>query len=103
MPKIIIENENDRVFTPKHGVPTIRLGDGGTVICDVVDLDGVSGICFFDGLENRGVGGDHSELSGQQIDKLGAYLQILTDNPASIDVMIDKLQRAKAALSNSPE
>lgn len=97
--KILIEDENDRVYTPEHGVPTIQLGDGGTVISDVVGEDGFCGICFFDGLENRGVGGDHTEdLAGKKVDEIGAYFQIVTKNPASIDVMINKLERAKEAL-----
>jgi len=99
MIKIIIEGENDRVYTPDYGVPTIQLGDGGTTISDVIGEDGFHGICFSEAVENTGVGADHTDqIGGMKVDELGAYLQILTKNPASIDVMIDKLQRAKAAL-----
>lgn len=97
--KIIIEDENDRVYTPDYGVPTIQLGDGGTTISDVIGEDGFHGICFSEAVENDGVGADRTEqIGGMKVDEAGAYLQILTKNPASIDVMIDKLQRAKAAL-----
>ena len=42
---------------------------------------------------------DHTEqVGGKRVDEIGAYLQILTKNPESIDVLIDKLQRAKVAL-----
>lgn len=96
---IIIEDENERVYTPEYGVPTIQLGDGGTIISDVIGTDGFHGICFTEAKENLGVGGDQSEqVGGKTVDEIGAYFQILTDNPASLDVLIDKCQRAKAAL-----
>lgn len=102
--KIIIENENDRVYVPEYGVPTIQLGDGGTDISDVIGDDGFHGICFSEAVENTGVGADHAdELGGKRVHEIGAYLQILTNNPASLDVLIDKCQRAKAALESDAE
>lgn len=100
--KIIIEDQNDRVYTPEYGVPTIQLGDGGTTISDVHGEDGFHGVCFSEADINDGVGADRTDqIGGMKVDELGAYFQILTDNPASLDVLIDKCQRAKAALLNT--
>lgn len=100
--KILIENENERVYTPEYGVPTIQLGDGGTTVSDVSGDGGFHGICFSEAVENTGVGADHTDqVGGKRVHEMGAYFQILTTNPASLDVVIDKLQRAKAALEES--
>jgi len=97
--KIVIESESEQVYTPEYGVPTIQLGDGETVISDVHGEDGFHGICFSEAEVNLGVGGDQTENVGsKKVDEVGAYFQILTTNPASLDVIIDKCQRAKAAL-----
>ena len=97
--KIVIENENEQVYTPEYGVPTIQLGDGETVISDVIGEDGFCGVCFSEAKVNLGVGGDQAENVGhKKVDEIGAYFQILTTNPNSLDVLIDKCQRAKAEL-----
>jgi len=97
--KIIIEKPNDRVYIAIYGTPTIQLGDGATTISDVIGVDGFNGVCFSEAIVNDGVGADRTELlGGKSVTQIGAYLQILTRNPASIDVLIDKLERAKAAL-----
>ena len=97
--KIIIESESEQVYTPEYGVPTIQLGNGQTVISDVIGDDGFCGVCFSEAEINLGVGGDQTENVGnKQVDEIGAYLQILTTNPDSLDVLIDKCQRAKVAL-----
>lgn len=96
--KIVIENESEQVYSPEYGVPTIQLGDGATVISDVAG-DGFCGICFSEAEINLGVGGDQTENVGnKKVDEMGAYFQIVTANPASLDVLIDKCERAKAAL-----
>lgn len=97
--KIVIENESEQVYLPECGVPTIQLGDGATIISDVAGEDGFCGICFSEAKINLGVGGDQTENVGNKtVDEVGAYFQILTTNPDSLDVLIDKCQRAKAAL-----
>lgn len=95
--------ENENFYLPDYGVPTIQLGDGGTIVSDVIGDDGFHGICFTEAEVNKGVGGDQSEqVGGKKVDDIGAYFQILTDNPASLNVLIDQCQRAKAALE-APE
>ncbi|MFT6550485.1 MAG: hypothetical protein ACJA1I_000513 [Zhongshania marina] len=97
--KIVIENESEQVYLPEYNVPTIQLGDGATVISDVICKDGFCGVCFSEAETNLGVGGDQAENVGnKKVDEIGAYIQILTKNPASLDVLIDKCQRAKAEL-----
>jgi len=97
--KIQIIDESEQVYTPDYGVPTIHLGDGATSICDVHTDEGLHGICFVEATENNGVGADRTpELKGKKVDDIGAYLQIITDNPESINVLIDKLYKAKAAI-----
>jgi len=99
---IVINEPNDRVYIPDYGVPTIQLGDGWTTISDVHGGDGFHGICFSESEVNDGVGADRSDaVGGRTVDEIGAYFQILTKNPASIDVVIDKLLRAKKALIES--
>jgi len=99
-----IKNENERCYTPKYGVPTIQLGDGGTTISDVIGADGFHGVCFSESITNGDVGEDRTDqIGGLKVDEAGTYLQIITKNPASIDVLIDKLQRAKAALLSEDE
>ena len=103
MPKILIEVQDSNVYTPEYGVPTIQLGDGATIISDVIGEDGLHGICFTKAEINKGVGGDQADqVGGRKVDEIGAYIQVLTNNPASFDVLIDKCQRAKAALLAKP-
>jgi hypothetical protein len=100
--KIEIKNGNERVYMADYGTPTIQLGDGGTTISDVHSDDGFHGVCFSECNVNDGVGADRSEdVGGKTVDEIGAYLQIITTNPASIDVLINKLKLAKKALISS--
>jgi hypothetical protein len=99
--KIIIENGNDRVYMADYGVPTIQLGDGGTTISEVIGADGFHGICFSESVENNGVGADMTQhIGGKKVDEAGVYLQILTTNPASLQVLIDKCILARDALKH---
>lgn len=100
--KIIIENPSSRVYTADYGIPTIQLGDGGTIILDIIGNDAFHGIGFIDEDNNDHVGKSHTErFASKPVDEIGMYLQILTDNPASLDILIDKCQRAKQALIDS--
>lgn len=97
--KIQIIDETAQVYTAEYGVPTIHLGDGETSICDIHSDEGFHGIAFVEAEVNNGVGADRSpELKGKKVDEIGAYLQIITDNPESINVLIDQLYKAKAAI-----
>lgn len=100
--KIIIQDESDQVYVPDYGVPTIQLGDGFTTISDVHGEDGFHGICFSEAITNDGVGADRTDqVGGGTVDTIDAYFQILTKNPASLQVLIDKLELAKDALTTS--
>jgi len=103
-PSLLIGTSSDQVFMATYGVPTIQLGDGETVISDVTTDEGFCGICFSQAEVNLGVGGDQTEnVGGRKVDEIGAYLQILTKNPASLDVLIKQCQKAKAALLSKAE
>lgn len=99
--ELIIKNQNKRVYISDYGVPTIQLGDGGTTISDIAAEDGFHGICFSEAVENNGVGADMTDqIGGMKVDEIGAYLQILTKNPESLQILIDKCILARDALIN---
>lgn len=95
---ITIDKETDRLYMPDYGVATLELGDGGTLISDVESKDGFFGICFAEASDVKGVGDEHQNNPGDTVVEHGAYLQILTKNPKSLDVLIEAAQRAKADL-----
>jgi hypothetical protein len=100
--EIEIKNGNDRVYVTEYGTATILLGDGGTTICDVTCDDGLRGVCFSEAVENNGVGADRADqVGGRRVDEISAYLQILTKNPDSFDVLIDKLILARNELEEA--
>lgn len=98
--RIIVVNENTRLYTPEYGVPTLQLGDGGTAVSDIHTDEGLHGVCFSESPRNEGVGFDFTpEHGGKRTTDVEAYFQILTDNQESIDVLIDKLEKAKLAIA----
>ena len=74
-------------------VKAIELGDGSTSIMDV-NLDGMgrAGIAFKK-KESGTVGGD-SGHDGKMLDEVNPDLIIITDNVGSLEVLLDKVQRA---------
>jgi hypothetical protein len=90
-------------ITTKNDIQTIELGDGNTVIGDWYSNDGskMVGVCFTEAVRrDLPVGEDHSELTGYVGKDLNPFFQIITSNPASIQVLIDKLELAKDALES---
>ena len=75
-----------------NGIQTLVLGDGSTIIGCLGHPD-YSGVCFSPGVGN--VGDDAPEIKGLLDFKADVFLKIITDNPDSIQVLIDKLELAK--------
>lgn len=99
-----VTKETDNLYTPEYGVPTLRLGDGATAISDIHTDYGLHGICFSVSPRNDGVGADVTDThQGKNVAEIGAFFQILTDNPVSLDVLIEKLHLARDALVNARE
>jgi len=96
--KIVIKNENERVYTPEYGVPTIHLGDGLTLVSNIASDEGFHGISFTEDISDGAVGAQINSENGKTVEEIGSYLQIVTKNPDSIDVLIKNLQIAKNAL-----
>ncbi len=96
--KLRIENETSNVYEASYGVTTIQLGDGATTISTVNAEDGFHGICFSEAIENNGVGAEQKFADGDTVVTIDAYLQIITTNPDSLDVLIARLQEAKELL-----
>ena len=84
---IIIDDENDRVYTSERGVPTIHLGDSRAAISTASESR-LHGICFGEAVTDRTA----------HVDGLGVYIQILTDNPMILDEIAHQCHRAESAL-----
>jgi hypothetical protein len=93
-----IEEIDNRFYMTEYGVPTVQLGNGDVLICDVkFNNEDISGVSF--GLTSGEVGEDHPEFKGKTaVADESFFLQIISTNPKSFDVLIDKLQKAKADL-----
>ena len=89
---------SDNYYMADYGVQTIQLGDGSTLVSTVAPTDDskLFGISFSN--TEGAVGEMHPEIEGKQVDDIGCFMQILTDNPASIQVLIDRLREAKELL-----
>ena len=75
----------------------VNLGDGSTIISDVYIKDGAAGVSFCEG--SGEVGHDHTdEHGGRDLSEID-YLRVVTKNPASLQVLIDKLALAKQSLT----
>jgi hypothetical protein len=91
-----VTRETPRLYETEYAVVTIQLGDGGTDITTVNHEEaGMGGVAFSEAKENLGVGAYKDDLEGKGVDEIGAYLQILTPNIESLDVLIDKLIEAR--------
>ncbi len=101
--KTTIENGSPNYFVTPYGVPTISLGDGRTQVTDLhgrhEDGEFFAGICFSVSDPFTKVGDKKVAYEqGENVTDIGAYFQIITGNPASIDVLIEELEEAKAVL-----
>lgn len=101
LPAMNVTSVNSRVFN-ENGCATIVMGDGCTIVSDVVySDDGLCGICFSENGVNLGIGADHEYLNGKSTDEIKPYMQILSKNPESLRVIVSRLEDAIAALSNN--
>ncbi len=81
-------------------ISSITFGDGSLCVTDVtVDGYGFSGVSITEGLENRGVGSDMTDLvSGKVGESVTPDIILRFNNPESIDVVISKLELAREHL-----
>ena len=90
-------------ITKEYGRETILLGDGNTVIGDWYSNDGskMAGVCFTDAIRrDLPVGEKHGELTGYVGQDLNPFFQIITNNPKSLQVLINALELAKKELED---
>lgn len=83
-------------------IASVTFGDGSLCVTDVtMDGYGFSAVSITQGLDNRGVGGDMTDLvQGRLGESITPGLLLRFNNPDSIDVVIGKLQLAKEHLIN---
>lgn len=91
------ESNDHRCYMSEYGIPTIQLGDGGVTISSLKDTDNnYAGVGFSLG---SGRIGEMKEVGeGVTADKYGVFFQVLATDPASLQVLIDRLREAKADL-----
>ena len=81
----------------EYGIPTIQLGCGGVIISDLAFKDeNIAGVGF--SLGQGEVGESHDELNGKNATDIGTFFQVIATSPESLQVVIDKLELAKADL-----
>ncbi len=79
------------------------MGSGSVKVTDILlNDDGFVGVAFADAPENKVIGFDlhKDEQNGSMLNK-GYKIQMLFDNPDSIDVVISKLNDAKKSLNQN--
>jgi len=79
----------------ENGIPVILVGDGRTIIGELIHPD-YSGICLSMGA--GAVGEFHPEVEGKEDHEIGVFFKIVTSNPDSLQVLIDRLEGAKKRL-----
>ena len=95
------ESNDHRVYMTEYGIPTIQLGCGGVIVSDLkFEGESLSGVGFSLGQGQGEVGEGHDELKGEMATDIGVFFQIITSNPESLQVVIDKLILAKEDLEN---
>jgi len=93
------ESNDHRVYMPEYGIPTIQLGCGGVIISDLNFKDeSIAGIGF--SLGQGKVGERHNDLDGKDATDIGTFFQVIATSPDSLQVVIDRLELAKADLEN---
>lgn len=91
----------DNYYMAEYGIQTLHIGDGNTLVCTVEGEDGLCGVGF--GSTQGAIGEFHPELRGEKVDNVGVFFQILTNNPDSLQVVIDRLCEAKTILLKGEE
>lgn len=95
-----------------HGIQTIKLGCGGTIISTLkFPQKDFAGIAFTpkerfekqmdSPMDDCSIGNEHKTIDGTTTDNIVPLLQIVTDNPKSLDVLITRLTEARDDLINS--
>ena len=93
------ESNDHRVYITDYGIPTIQLGCGGVIISDLKFDNGFAGIGFSLG---QGEVGEHHHVDSDELTAkdIGVFFQIIATRPESLQVVIDKLELAKAELES---
>jgi len=83
-----------RVYMSEYEIPTIQLGCGGVIVSDLIFKDEqLSGIGF--SLGQGEVGENHTYPNDTMATDIGVFFQIIATKPESLQVVIDKLEKAK--------
>jgi hypothetical protein len=91
----MLKETDHRIFKDEEGVPTVQIGCGGVIVGDVYAVDGTySGVCFT--LGKGEVGQDHNGSHGKTSGEINSFLKITATRPESLQILIDKLELAKA-------
>ena len=86
------------IYPDETSVETLRTGDGKTQFTDLTFDDGTVGIGMSYKFINVGIGNLTRYESGTVSTDVGVKWQVVFDNKASIDAMIDTLNRIKEKL-----
>jgi len=91
----MLQEKDHRIHKSEEGVPTIQLGCGGVIIADNYAIDGShAGISFT--LGKGDIGKPHRHTHGKSDGDIGAFLRIIATKPESLQILINKLELAKA-------
>ena len=95
-----VKTSNDhRVYMADYGIPTIQLGCGGVIVSDLsFEGENLAGVGFSLGAGE--VGESHEYLNGKMATDIDVFFQVIATKPESLQVVIDKLEKAKADLEN---
>lgn len=88
------ESNDHRCYMTEYGIPTVQIGNGDVIVCDLKFNDGFAGIGFSLG-EKGDVGRYLVVEDGANACDYGVFFQIIATNPESIQVLIDRLTAAK--------
>ncbi len=92
--KVEVTEVGKNVFMNDDGFPTLQLGDGNTQISTLeVPNTGVFGVSFTE--KDGEVGVITSTDKTLEADEPNVIFRIITDNPVSIQVLIDRLREAQ--------
>jgi hypothetical protein len=95
----MIQETDHRIFKNDEGVLTVQMGCGGVILSDLYGEDGsYSGVAF--SLGDGEIGEIHNDLHGKTSGEINAFLQVIATKPESLQVLIDKLELAKANFGN---
>ncbi len=100
--KVEVTEPSKNVFTNDDGFPTLQLGDGNTQISTLeIPNTGVCGVSFTE--KDGEVGAISSTDKTPEADEPNVIFRIITDNPVSIQVLIDRLREAQDSIRRFKE